>query len=72
MFGSAARSSRAGELAANFAEVERIYDKSGDNFAELFCRMFGFERLSESVSDALPDFVYDRGTGRLYSTKETK
>lgn len=36
MFGSAARSSRAGELAANFAEVERIYDKSGDNFAELF------------------------------------
>lgn len=58
-----------GELAARFAEVERIYDKAEDNFAELFCRMFGFERLSENASDALPDFVYDRDTGALYAPK---
>lgn len=58
-----------GELAANLAEVEQIYDRAEDNFTELFCRMFGFERLAENISDALPDFVYDRDTGALYSPK---
>lgn len=56
-----------GELAAKFAEVERIYDKAEDNFAELFCRISGFEKLSGSVANAFPDFVYDRGTGLLYA-----
>ena len=58
-----------GELAVKFAEVERIYDKAEDNFAELFCRTFGFERLSENAADALPDFVYDRDTEALYAPK---
>lgn len=60
------------ELAAKFAGVERIYDKAEDNFAELFCRMFGFEKLPEDAADALPDWVYDRDTGRLYARKGTK
>lgn len=58
-----------GELAAKFAEVERIYDKAEDNFAELVCRMFGFEKLSGSVANAFPDFVYDHDTGALYAPK---
>lgn len=57
------------ELAAKFAEVERIYDKAEDNFAELFCRISGFEKLTENVADALPDYVYDRDTGALYAPK---
>lgn len=58
-----------GELAAKFAEVERIYDKAEDNFAELFCRISGFEELTENVADALQDYVYDRDTGALYAPK---
>lgn len=53
------------ELDAKFAGIERIYDKTEDNFAELFCRMYGFEKLSENAANALPDYVYDRDTGKL-------
>jgi len=53
------------EFAAKFAEVERIYDKAEDNFAELFCRMYSFEKLSENAANVLPDYVYNRDTGKL-------
>lgn len=55
------------ELAAKFAGVERIFDKAEDNFAELFCRIYGFEEVPAGT--ALPDWVYDRDTGRLYAPK---
>ena len=38
---------------------------SGD-LAETLCARFGFERI---VTDALPDWVYDRDTGLLYAPK---
>lgn len=57
------------ELAAKLAAAERVYDRTEDNFAELFCRANGFEIITEAATDALPDWVYDRDTGKLYSPK---
>lgn len=45
--------------------AERVCGYSGD-LAELLCRDHGFERIA---ADALPDWVYDRDTGKLYAPK---
>lgn len=37
-----------------------------DDLAELLCRCYGFERIA---ADTLPDWVYDRDTGKLYAPK---
>lgn len=46
-------------------EAERACGNSGD-LAEQLCRSYGFERI---VTNALPDWVYDRDTGKLYAPK---
>ncbi len=40
-------------------EIENSYDKTQDNFIDLFCRRFGWTIL---YTDVVPDFTYDRDT----------
>lgn len=62
---SGAKCSRA-VLEKRFAEIERIYDRTEDNFTELFCRLYGFERI---ITDEVPELVYDRDIRRVYIPK---
>lgn len=53
-------------LEKRFAEIERIYNKTEDDFAELFCRLYGFERI---ITDQFPELVYDHDIRRVYIPK---
>lgn len=53
-------------LEKRFAEIEKLYDREEDNFVGLFCFRFGFKQI---VTDELPDLVYDRDIGRVYTPR---
>ncbi len=53
------------DLKNQLIEIENSYDKTQDNFIDLFCRRFGWTIL---YADAVPDFTYDRDTRVLMET----
>lgn len=50
-------------------KTEELYDRGTDNFVELFCRMFGWEKVD---TDETPDYVYDRDTTYLYRPHDSE
>lgn len=50
-------------------KMNHILAMSDGNFTELFCRVYGFELISDSVEIDAPDFVIDLDTYILYKPK---
>ena len=51
------------EFIRQVKEIEQIYDREEDNYAELFCRCFGWTILTTQEES---EFTYDRDTGRVF------
>lgn len=54
------------ELRAQIDRVEELYDRENDNFAALLCRLYGW--VETDISD-VPEYIYDRDTGKLLKIK---
>ncbi len=51
------------ELKKQIKTVEIMYDKSLDNFTELFCRLYGWQVI-ETYDNV--EMTYDRDTGKFF------
>ena len=51
------------ELLNQLNQIESVYDPISDNFTELLCIRFSYDRIDKSDH---PDYTYDRDTGILY------
>lgn len=54
------------ELKKQLDEAEQLYDKQNDNFVDLLCRMFDWDKIETFVR---PDYVYDRDINRLLNAR---
>ena len=54
------------ELKKQLDEAEKLYDRKNDNFVDLLCRMFDWDKIETFVR---PDYVYDRDLSKLLRAK---
>ena len=55
------------ELRKQIDTVEELYDRGTDNFVALLCRLYGW---TETDMPDIPDYIYDRDTGKLLKIRK--